>query len=399
MAPTLLCMGASLTLGHVRGIPVRAHFTLLIILPYLAFLMAARFGAVAEMAGVEAEAMVLPPLAWGLLLSVLLFACILAHELGHSLVALASGGKVSGITLMLLGGVSELHGLPKKPSVEAKVAIVGPLVSVALGAAALGLYSVLGGQPDLRFGLFYLGYVNLLIAAFNLLPAFPMDGGRVLRSLLATRLSRVTATRVAAATGGFFAGLFVIFGLLGGNLLLALIGLFVWAGARAETAEVQREEKIEGLLVRDVMSPARDAVDAWESVASAGARMTAVHATALPVLENGSLAGVIAAHHVEAVKPDERETTPSRAVAALSAPRLHAEEPLATALERMAEHSTEEAPVLDHGRLVGILDSSDLARALRMRDLSRGRIAPSRTRFEPGEAEVIPFRPPRRRES
>jgi Zn-dependent protease/CBS domain-containing protein len=387
-------MTGSVTLGHVRGIPVRAHFTLLFVLPYLAFLMAARFSLVARQAGVSPEGMSIPPIAWGLLLAVLLFACVLAHELGHSLVALATGGRVSAITLMLLGGVSELHGLPKTPRVEGLVAVTGPLVSLALGLGALGVHRSGVGPADLRFGLYYLGQINVVLAIFNLLPAFPMDGGRVLRAVLATRLQRDRATQWAANLGKLFAGLFVVVGLLAGNLLLALIGLFVWAGASAEAQSVRQEERLRGLFVRDVMSPTKEVVYGSEPALSTAARMAHAHATALPVVEGSRLIGVVAAHHLEAIPAAERGSTPTAAVTARDVPRLHADEPLDVALSRMAEQQSGEAPVLEAGEIVGVLEANDLGRALRMHELARATGLPGRPPLRAPEAggHVLPWR-------
>lgn len=373
-------MRGSVTLGHVRGIPIRAHFSLLLIVPYLAYLMSAQFQIVAQQAGVNAQAMRLSPIVWGLVLSVALFACVLLHELGHSIVALSTGGRVSAITLMLLGGVSELHGLPKTPRAEGTVAIAGPIVSFAIGFAALGLWAFAGGPPDVRFGLYYLGQINVVLGIFNLLPAFPMDGGRVLRAILSTRLSRVSATRWAARTGFVFAALFVVLGLLSGNLLLALIGLFVWAGAAAERQAVEREDAFEGMVVEDVMSPIPTLVESWMPVSVAAARMSAERVTAIPVVDDGRVMGVVAAHHVEALSMDAREKTPVRAVVDSEVPRLQAHEPLSAALERMAERRAAEAPVLSGGELVGVLEAENLARFLRLRRISKGTKQASRAR-------------------
>lgn len=378
-------MGGSLTVGHVRGIPVRAHFTLLVIVPYLAFLMAARFAEVATQAGVQRSAMLLPPPAWGLVLALVLFGCVLAHELGHSLVAQRAGGQVLSITLMLLGGVSELHGLPQRPAVEARVAVAGPLVSLSLGALGLGLHAVVHAPPDVRFGLFYLGQINLVLGVFNLLPAFPMDGGRVLRALLELRLPRVKATRIAAGAGVTFAALFVLVGLLGGNFVLALIGVFIWTGARAESDQVQREELLRGLRVGDVMNPAHDPIEGWRPATDAAWRMAALHATALPVTEGGRLVGVVALHHLEALAPAARETTPVAAVTGREAPWLQLDEPLAGALVRMAAGRATEALVLDGLALAGVLEPSDLARTLRLRQLAR---------VPPARPPLLPERPP-----
>lgn len=365
-------MKGSLTLGRIRGIPIRAHFTLLVILPYLAFLMAARFSEVARVAGVEGEAMTLPPLAWGLLLAVALFGCVLAHELGHSLVALAYGGHVAAITLMLLGGVSELRGLPPRPRVEGLVAAAGPLVSLLLGGVALGLNAIVPGPADLRFGLYYLGQINIVLAIFNLLPAFPMDGGRVLRAVLAARLGQERATQIAAYTGSFFAALFVVVGFASGNLVLALIGLFVWSGARAEAEVAKQREQLKGLTVGDVMHRSRETVQGSEPASEAAQRLAEAHLTALPVLDEDELIGMVALRHLEALPKGERERTPTSAVVQRDVPRLEAQEPLADALERLAERGVDEGPVLAGGELVGVLETNDLGTVLRLRKLAEG---------------------------
>lgn len=381
-------MGGSLTLGHIRGIPIRAHFTLLIILPYLAFLMAARFSFVARQAGVDATQMLLPPLAWGLLLGVLLFACVLLHELGHSLLALRMGGRVRSITLMLLGGVSELQRLPPSPRVEGLVAVAGPLVSLGIGAGSLAAWAWLRMPPDLMFGLFYLGQINVVLGIFNLLPAFPMDGGRVLRALLSVRLSRVQATRVAGWAGTAFAALFVAAGLLSGNLLLALIGVFVWMGARAETAAVTQQERFKGLVVRDVMSPAPEAVEVHEPVEEAARRMARERIGVLPVAQGDELVGVVALRHIEALRADERARTPVQAIAKQDVPELRPDEPLVDALERMFEQRVQEAPVVESEELVGLLDTNELPRTLRLREMqTAARQSPVTARFAPPELD------------
>ncbi len=365
-------MGGSLTLGHVRGIPIRAHFTLLFVVPYFAFLMAARFPEVAAQAGVVPETVRLPPVVWGLVLVFGLFACVLAHELGHALVAMRAGGRVSGITLMLLGGVSELYGMPRSPRVEALVAVAGPVVSLVIGLIGLWAHTLGFLPPDARFGLFYLGQINLVLAVFNLLPAFPMDGGRVLRALLALRLDRTLATRIASVTGMIFAGLFVLVGFLGANLILALIGLFIWTGAQAERMAVEREEAWAGLTVRDVMSPACVLVEGWRSASEAAELLSRARATALPVTDAGRVAGVVAVHHLTALDADERASTPVRALLDSDVPHLQAGESLLGALEQMAERQVSEAPVMDGLEVVGVLEPNDLGRMVKLRQLARG---------------------------
>jgi Zn-dependent protease len=229
----------SLTLFRIRAIPVRAHWTLLLAVPYLALVLSIQFRAVAELAGVPHEQLALPPLIWGLVLALGLFASITLHELAHSFVAIRFGGRVRSITLMLVGGVSQLARIPDRPYHEGLMAAVGPIVSLVLGALLYLAYTASATwPPDLQMALFYLAGMNLTLGVFNLIPAFPMDGGRLLRAALATKLSRSRATQIAAAIGKVCAVALGLLGLWSSNLLLILIAVFVYAGAHAE---VERE--------------------------------------------------------------------------------------------------------------------------------------------------------------
>jgi Zn-dependent protease len=181
----------SLTLFRVRGVPIRAHWTLLLIVPYLAIALSLQFRSIAELAGVPDQGLVMPPLLWGIVLALALFASITLHELAHSVVALRFGGSVRSITLMLVGGVSQMSQIPRRPSQEALMAAVGPATSLGLGGLLYVAYAASrGARPDVQMALFDLAAMNLTLGLFNLLPAFPMDGGRVLRAVLASRMSR-----------------------------------------------------------------------------------------------------------------------------------------------------------------------------------------------------------------
>ena len=183
---------------------------------------------------------------------VALFICVLLHEFGHSLVAQRLGIGIHSITLLPIGGVSNLESLPEKPSDEVKITLAGPLVNVVLAPIFFGVGLLLGAEPrmptDLFTGIgsvgqffFYLGYLNVVLALFNLIPAFPLDGGRVLRGALATRLGAVRATEIASRVGQLFAVAFFLIGLLGGNFLLALIGVFIFFGAKRRGPDGQTE--------------------------------------------------------------------------------------------------------------------------------------------------------------
>ena len=209
--------------------------------------------------------------AWSLLWLVALFGSVVLHELAHSLVARRRGGEVHEILLFPLGGISKLERLPETAADEFAVAIVGPLASLGLGVAALGVGAALGGSlvpVDLLGGawLVRLGWLNLLLGAFNLLPAFPLDGGRVLRALLERRHDLIRATRIATRVGHVLAGALIVVGVLF-DLWLALIGMFVYFGASAEEAGTIVHARLRGHRVRELVLRAPNlTADAGEEV-------------------------------------------------------------------------------------------------------------------------------------
>jgi len=248
----------SLTLFRVRGVPVRAHWTLLLIVPYLAFVLSMQFRAVAELAGVADQRRLLPPLIWGVILAVGLFASITLHELAHTFAAMRFGGRVRSITLMLIGGVSQLVRAPRRPAHEAIMAAVGPATSILLGLILSFAYASSRAWPaDVRMGLFYLAATNITLGVFNMLPAFPMDGGRVLRAVLAARIGRARATQIAATVGKICAVVLGVLGLWSGNLLLLLIAVFVYTGAHGELVQERMTSALEGLRVADLFPQPR----------------------------------------------------------------------------------------------------------------------------------------------
>jgi Zn-dependent protease len=205
----------SLQIGRVFGIPIRVHILLVIFLPVLASMYSS-------------------DILFGLLLVIGVFTSVALHELGHSLVALKKGCHVREIVLTPIGGVAKMVNLPSKPMDEFLIAIGGPAVSFILGI--LGIFSPI---PLL----YILGIINLVLFGFNLLPCFPMDGGRVLRAALASRRGRLEATRIAATVGKFFCILFVVYGLFNGRFLLAFIGFYIYQAGQAEYRMVRMEHQ------------------------------------------------------------------------------------------------------------------------------------------------------------
>jgi stage IV sporulation protein FB len=226
----------------VAGIDIRIHVTFLVLVALVALGSTAPGG---------------PSVVARLLWLTALFTCVVAHELAHSLVARRNGIPIVEIELLPIGGVSKMLRSPEDPRVELRIAAAGPAASVALGAAFAGIALLAGvamWPPTLYGGVFLarLSWVNLLLAGFNLVPALPLDGGRVLRAVLEQRTDRQRATQVAARLGRLFASIMITAGLLF-NVWLLFIGVFVYFGSWAEEAAAVVHERIKDLLVRDVM--------------------------------------------------------------------------------------------------------------------------------------------------
>jgi Zn-dependent protease/CBS domain-containing protein len=364
-------MRGGVVVAVVRGIPIRLHWTLLVALPFLAWTFASSFAEAARLAGVPAEAVGGSRWAWGLAIAVALFLSVLAHELAHSLYALARGGKVRAITLLIIGGVSEVSEPPRTPAHEAVMAFVGPATSLALSVLALAgaWLARRGGAPGAAFALFHVGYMNGFVAAFNLLPAFPMDGGRVLRGLLARRVGQARATQIAASVGKGFALLFAAWGVVGGNPLLLVIALFVFAGAEGESRDVVVRTLLGSLTVGDLMSRATSAVGPDASAFEAGERMLREQRLGFPVVDGGAVVGLVTLEAIEAVPLARRASTPVRAVARPS-PSLAPRDHVSDALRLLERERLHEVPVVEDGVLVGTLSRFDVARGLKLQELA-----------------------------
>lgn len=355
----------SVTLLRVRDVPIRVHWTLLIVLPYLAYVFATDLGAIGRAAGVAPDRLSMPPLLWGLLATVGLFASVTLHELAHTLVASRSGGHVRAVTLMMLGGVSELDRPPTRPRDEALMAAAGPATSLALAALLYGLERVSTGA-DLRVALFYLARLNLVLGLFNLLPAFPMDGGRVLRGLLAGRLGLAHATRIAARVGKVTAvGLFLL-GLFGGNFMLVLIALFVHTGADLEAQSVELRARLAGLRLADIMAAPPPAIVVTATCADALERMHRLVRTDLVLAdEQGVALGIVTAADLARVDPD----TPLSALRDVVGDRFVIAPADAPATDALAGQTSPRFFLVsdDGNRIVGLVGPREIENAVALR--------------------------------
>jgi len=311
------------------------------------------------------------------------FGCLLAHELAHALVARRSGMAVEGITLWLFGGVSRLGGDAPDPSTELRIALVGPGTSLGLGAG-LGVLAWATGPFDdlLSSTVAWLSVVNLVLGVFNLVPAFPLDGGRVLQAVLWQRHGnkrRATVTAVAAGRGfGYF---LIGVGLLGatsgggiGSVWLIFLGWFLLLAARAEGSAVEVRTLLAGVRVREVMSPHPVSVTAGLSVEDLIHEyvLRARH-SAYPVLSpNGEALGLVTLRGVRAVAVGQRTTTAVGSIALTlgEVPIVAPDDLLVEALARVGDAAGGRALVIETGRVVGILTAADVQRALQLAELT-----------------------------
>ena len=367
------------TIFRIRGIPVKLHVTLVLFLPYVAFVTSSQFKAIAEAVGLPRSEVFLPPLVWGSILAVGLFVSILLHELAHSFVALSNGVRVRSITLMMLGGVSRMER-DVRPEREAWMAFAGPLSSFGI-ALGCWLVSLLPLPAEVRVAFLALALANAVLGAFNLLPAFPMDGGRVLRGLLSSRLGIRRATSVAATIGKGMAVLFGLFGLLTFNVLLVLIAVFVYMGAAGEQGRSQFRQVLEGLPVADVMTNRLGEAHADERAGEVARRLFRQNLVGALVVddEHGELdpdhvLGVVTAWDL--ARPELHRAPDATVGKAMrtDVPRVHTRDDAAATLDALVSGEAEAVLVLDEGEhVVGLVTPADLQRALTLLGAAGGK--------------------------
>lgn len=362
-------MKSALKIGSILGIPIRLHITFLLILPIFAYIFAINpypYG----FQGVE-------PVATKYILStltaILLFSSILLHELAHSYLAMKYGVHIDSITLFLFGGVSSMEEIPRDPGQEAKMAFAGPFTSLIIGSVCLLIYSnIIAPNPALSENPVYLtiwilGAMNLVLGIFNLLPAFPMDGGRVLRAFYARRMSYVKATQSAAAVGKFFAILMAIFGILIGNLWFPLIALFIYVGASEEERSTQASVSLENIQVKDIMTKDVVSVPPSMNIEDLIHFMFEKKHMGYPVVEDGSLKGIVTFTDIQHVPTLDRPVMRVSDIMTRDIISIPSNAQANDALKLVTSKNIGRVLVIDNGLLVGVLSRTDLVRILKLR--------------------------------
>jgi len=361
-------MSWSLPIFRIAGIQLRIHVTFLLLIGWLAFGYYAEAGSAAA--------------AGRVLFILLLFVCVVLHEFGHAIAAKAFGINTPDITLLPIGGVARLERMPEKPAQELLIALAGPMVNLVI---AVCLFLVTGTRsitnPLVLEGhdlVAQLMVVNVILLVFNLLPAFPMDGGRVLRALLATRMSYARATQTAATVGQAFAFLFGFMGLFG-NPLLIFIALFVYMGASQEAALAQLKDISRGFPVSSAMVREFRTLPYHATLQEAVDALLATSQHDFPVLdETGNVAGILTRHDlIAALRRDDPKIRVGD-VMRRDIPTVSTGTRFEEAFRIMQECNCPAVPVLDSmKRLVGLLTPENVTELMMIHSaMPRGRRIP-----------------------
>jgi Zn-dependent protease/CBS domain-containing protein len=369
-------MGRTISLGRIAGVEISVTWTWLLIFGLVVVSLAAGvFPSTNPGLGTATY------IAMGVVAAVLFFASVLLHEVAHAVQARREGMQISGITLWLLGGVAQFNGMFRSPGAEFRVGAAGPLVSLVIGVTLV----VLGRAIDLPSAVdgvvVWVGLTNLFVLVFNLLPAFPLDGGRIFRSALwKLRGDLGWATRVAGGVGRALGGLMIAFGLVSflayspSGLWLALIGWFVMSAGTAEARFVDIREALAGLSVRDAMvrDPITVPSDTTLQEFSDGVFSDHRHAV-YPVMEDGAVVGLFAARDLSAAPRTSWRSVPvsTRMQPLSQAVVVDEQDELPDAFMRLLETDLRRALVLRDSRLAGLLSLSDLERLVEARRASQ----------------------------
>jgi stage IV sporulation protein FB len=345
----------SITIARVAGSEIRIHLTFLLLLAFWGLDGYQQGGAAAALNRI--------------VLVIAVFACVVLHELGHAIAARRYGIKTPDITVLPIGGLARLSRMPDKPSEEIVIALAGPLVNVVIAAV---LFAVLGitdmravghvGDPTYNLVAQVAG-TNVLLVLFNLIPAFPMDGGRVLRALLALRLDRRRATEIAARIGQGFAILMALWGLYQHQYILVLIALFVFIAAQSESGNVGLMESARHVAVDNAMIRVFETLGPQASVDDAADALIRTTQHEFPIVDGGGfLRGILTRESMIRAMKSQGPATPVIEVMTKEIPTIRSGQSLDLGLRQMRDGQSPFLGVIDDsGRLVGYINRENLA--------------------------------------
>ncbi|MGD8603014.1 MAG: site-2 protease family protein [Anaerolineales bacterium] len=361
----------SISLGRWLGIPIELDYTWFLIFALLTWSLAVSYFPQEFSGWPAAEYWII-----GAITSVLLFGSVVLHELGHSIVAQRFTVEVRRITLFIFGGVSDIKSEPPSAGAEFWIAVVGPIVSLALAGLFALLKPLVNSVEPLLALVTYLAYINVTLAAFNLIPGFPLDGGRVLRSVLWGITNNLRkATMVAANVGRFIAFGFIFFGVwqmfsgnLTGGLWIAFIGWFLESAAVSQVQQQQVSSVLEGHKVREAMNPKFASVSPDETLQEVIHEKILGTGVRSYIVENGhDPVGLITLHQVRDVPRQNWETVKAKdtMIPLADLEKIKPEESLADAVKRMDQEGVNQLPVMADDHIVGLLTRESIVTYLR----------------------------------
>jgi len=377
-------MDGSFRIGRLFGIPILIHYTFLLVIPLFAWIIGSQIGLTIGMLNevfqVPIDATIIAagfmPYILGVVVSFGLFFGVLVHELAHSLVARAKGIAISSITLMIFGGIASMDEGTPDPKVELPMALVGPVASLAFGLLCCALVFLIPQMlpnPAIA-GIFifiagYLGVLNIILCFFNLIPAFPMDGGRVLRAWLAGRMPIHQATQIAANVGKGFAIIFGIIGLFALSPFLILIALFIYIGAGMESTAVKYSHLLQDVTVGSMMSSPVTTVPPSMPVNQVVDMMYASKHLGFPVVERDTLIGIITLADLNRTSTIDRDAMQVRDVMTREVITLTPDVPVIDALRIMSSNDFGRIPVVQDGKILGIVTRTDILKVTELRQI------------------------------
>lgn len=377
-------MDGSFRIGSLFGIPIHIHYTFLLVIPLFAWIIGSQIsltvGLLQDLYLVPIDPTLITsgfmPYVLGGIVSCGLFFGVLVHELAHSIVARAKGIGINSITLMIFGGVASMEEGVPDPKIELPMALVGPVASLFFGFFCGGLvYLVPSLVPDparagvLIFLFGYLGMLNVILCFFNLIPAFPMDGGRVLRAWLAGRMPLHRATQIAADIGKGFAIIFGIIGLFVFSPFLILIALFIYIGANMESTAVKYSHLLQDVTVGDMMSSPVTTVPPNLPVSQVITMMYSSKHLGFPVVERDTLIGIITLADINRTSPIDREAMQVRDIMTRDLIVLPPSAPVIDALRIMSSHDIGRIPIVQDDKIIGIVTRTDILKVTELKQI------------------------------
>jgi Zn-dependent protease/CBS domain-containing protein len=362
-----LTRSGSIKAGRILGIDLKFHFSLVFLLVYVAVVSAMQFPLVVQQAGLDPAKLSVGPWASGFIFAVGLLVSIVIHEYSHVAVAKAQGVPVRGVTLMMLGGISEMGSIPEQPYAELKLALVGPLASLAIWVF-LECVGILTSQPDLELFSYWLGNANLVLAIFNLLPAFPLDGGRALRSFLAAKQGKIKGSENAIRVSKFLAWGLGLLGFFEFNFILVFVALFIYSAAQSEWVLLVSRSVLKDVLVRDAMQRV-DPVPETLRLREAASVMLSKRVRILPVETSTGKSALADLESLREVDRERWDTTPIREVMVTADRVINANDPIGESLMELAGTPLRALPVEEDGKVIGVLEQNDLAEIIKFKSL------------------------------